>query len=194
MSLKPQNTYKHLFNFISKEESRPVLNGIHVTENGDLEATNSHVIIQLYGRVRKGQEMIIDPKRIRCIEGKYPSLNRIAYQNPNFEIELVNKQLVQIFNFAKSVNKDASIEIKLGNRRLEFLTKGGNNLSLSADSDDPLDMYVSQTNLKIVFDFLKDNTESISFGYSGALQPLIFDKPQDFKVLLMPIREEWSHA
>lgn len=40
MKLKPQNTYRHLLNFIG-DTSRPVLAAFHITKEGHIEATNS---------------------------------------------------------------------------------------------------------------------------------------------------------
>ena len=60
MKLKPQNTYRHLLNFVG-DASRPVLAAFHITEEGHIEATNSHILLRLLNHVQPRHELIMHP-------------------------------------------------------------------------------------------------------------------------------------
>ena len=73
MKLKPQNTYRHLLNFVANSSSRPILNGFHCTQDGDIEATNGHILLRLISaidlRVDPLPDMVLHPKEMREIQG-----------------------------------------------------------------------------------------------------------------------------
>ncbi|EPH91006.1 hypothetical protein D922_02843, partial [Enterococcus faecalis 06-MB-DW-09] len=69
MKLKPQNTYRHLCNFAATDTSRPILQAIHFTPDGHIEATNSHILLRLLNRIDSRVDPLPDlalhPKELR---------------------------------------------------------------------------------------------------------------------------------
>lgn len=189
MKLKPQNNYKHVLNFVSKQESRPTLTGIHFTEKGDIEATNSHILIKLYRQVDEGKELLINPKTLKLIQGEYPNVNRLIPKSSGTEFILNQEDIVAIFNFAKSLKKDdvvCMISRNLAKVTLKSSTGIETTLSVGLEKDFTINLRAEY--IKIVFDFLRDNTESVTVRFTGENRPILFTDNSTFDTLITPVR------
>lgn len=115
---KPQNTYRHLLNFVGKTASRPILKGFHITYDGHIEATNSHVMLRLFNRMPANQECTVEPKELQVIEGDYPNVDRIIPSSHNAFWKLDPTEAPAIVKFLKSFTKDSQVIVAVNGDQL----------------------------------------------------------------------------
>lgn len=204
MKLKPQNTYKHLVKFTANLESRPILSGIHVTNEGHIEATDSHILLKLLNRVPAGKEMVLNPKELVSVEGSYPDTTRLFPSTSKVSCYLDRDTARNISKFLKQFNE---LEIvRLVARSGELAIKGflkedferhGIEESFLMDSHhgDEIELYFTAIKLKTMLDFIADcATAPVEIRISSNLRPVVFEVLGDFMGIVAPVRvpKPWS--
>lgn len=116
--VKPQNAYRSLLNFVSKEAVRPILKGFHVTYDGHVEATNGHILLRLLNRMPANQECTIEPKELQEIKGDYPNTDRIIPTDHNAIWVLDPTEAPAIVKFLKSFSKGSLVDVSVKNHEL----------------------------------------------------------------------------
>lgn len=185
--LKPKNTYKHVLNFVSKYESRPILTGIHFTSEGHIEATDNHILIKLYDRVGEGIDRTIDPKTLNLIEGTYPGIDRLIPKSSTTDFTLDDAAIQSIFTFSKSLPKRELISVTLENNALT-LTSNGLETKVDVQSKQDFSITLRAEYVKYVFDFLRDNTFEVTVHFNGVNRPMAFTDEKTFDLLITPVR------
>lgn len=189
MAMKPQNTYKHILNHVSKHESRPILTGVNVTEEGHLVATDSHVLLRLLNHLPKGYPMTFNPKTLKVLAGAYPDTSRLIAKNFDVTFELSYEEITRVYEFAKGLKKDA-IRITGKNQSLEFKGLQSQTTMTIKDIDADVNILLQAVYVKNAFDFLRDNTTtSVFVGYQSGNRPILFKKESTFELLITPIRQ-----
>ena len=80
-------TIDALYRLCAKDELRPVMNGIFVSDNGELVATDAHVLAAVNANAPKSLRGKIFTPSGKTVEGKYP----------NFEAVLVSRGKIQVW-------------------------------------------------------------------------------------------------
>lgn len=190
MALKPQNTHKHLLNFVSKSESRPILTGVNVNDEGHLEATDSHVLLRLHNQFPAGQPMTFNPKTLKVLAGNYPDVNRLIPTKFEHTFDLSYSQILRVFEFAKGLKKD-TIHITQKDGALEFRGRESNTtMTLEGISAD-VNIVLQAVYVKNAFDFIRDNTMTyVTVGYQSSIRPIVFTREKNFDLLITPMRQK----
>lgn len=190
MALKPQNTHKHLLNFVSKSESRPILTGVNVNDEGHLEATDSHVLLRLHNQFPAGQPMTFNPKTLKVLAGNYPDLDRLIPTAFETSFDLSYSQILRVFEFAKGLKKDL-IHITQKGDVLEFRGQESNTAMYLEEISADVNIVLQAVYVKNAFDFIRDNTMTcVTVGYLGSLRPIVFTREKNFDLLITPIRQK----
>ena len=191
-NLKPQNTYKHLLNFASTQATRPILNGIHITNYGHLEATNSHILLRLLNRVPKDQEMVLHPKELREIEGNYPDTDRLVPSSFNANWLLDPIESHQIVKFLKSFDKGTPVTVSAKDSALVIANQSTGTAGafplLKCDGDD-IGFACNVTYLLYMMAFIADCAPlPVEIGLVSPIRPIVFEVTDAFVGLITPIR------
>lgn len=191
MKQKPQNTYRHLLNFVDTTPSRPILNGIHFTEYGHLEATNSHILLRLINRVPKGTELVLHPKELQEIEGNYPDTDRLFPTDFKATWVLEPEQAAAITKFLKSMDKESLIDVSGSNSELtvtETQTKATQSFELVRMSDDA-SFSCKARYLGFMMAFIADCIPvPVDIGIVSPIRPVVFEVNGLFAGLVTPVR------
>lgn len=187
--LKPQNTYKHLLNFVSTSASRPVLQGFHFLSDGSVEATNAHKFLRLLNNTGIDEEKIIDPKTLLAIDGDYPNVDHLINKNVVKKYSLSQTNCIDVFNFLKSAKKDEQVTISFDESIVITLESGASTTIICKhDLTGEYTFIANATYLKQIFDFTKDITdEDIELGIVEDSKFIIFRKERSFIAMLFRI-------
>lgn len=201
---KPQNTYKHLVKFTSKQASRPALTGIRVDNDGTLTATDAHVLIRLPNHFAKGLEdgTIIDPKTLKVIQANYPATANLIPDESKAEVvmDISPKLADQIFNVLKGVAKDDLISFQVAKHTdvlsIEILdeiskVKQTALFKVSREKDNrAIDACFNPTFLRQVMDAVRDLTVSdCKLYFYSSDRPILLSQKGNFDILLTPVRK-----
>lgn len=186
MKLKPQNTYKHLLNFMGNE-SRPILQKFHFT-NGGVEVTNSHILLRLHDVAPSDFDFVLNPKTLQIEESTYPDVDRLIPTKFKFSIDLNAEAIEKIFNFAKSLPKETIVQMTVDADLMTLSSLTGTELKLTIENGEYFTTHFKVGNLKIAFDFVKDNTASVQVGFVSEFRPLLLSVHGQFDLLITPVR------
>lgn len=193
MKLKPQNTYRHLLNFVSTEPTRPILNGFHYTKEGHLEATNSHILLRLHNRVPAGNELVMHPKELQEIEGKYPDTDRLFPSDCKTSLKLLPETAAAIGKFLKALDKASVIDVVVSEKDLvitETQTKATQAFELFEFSGDIVELACKAEYLRIMVAFIADcSPVAVEVGINSPVRPVLFEVPNVFVGLVTPVRK-----
>lgn len=190
MILKPQNTHKHLLNFVSKSDSRPLLTGVNVTDEGHLVATDSHALLRLHNQFPAGQPMTFNPKTLKVLAGDYPDADRLIPTRFEHTFDLSHSQILRVFEFAKGLKKDL-IHIAQKDGALEFRGQESNTVMTLEGISADVNIVLRAVYVKNAFDFIRDNTMTyVTVGYQSSIRPIVFTREKNFDVLITPIRQK----
>lgn len=189
--MKKLANMKHLSNFTASE-SRPILTGLHFS-GGNIEATDSHILLKLRNVIPDSIEMVLDPNSMKQLEGTYPNTERLFGGSENTVITPSLELIETMFTLAKTEGKkgyfslvilasDGIVSLK-GKSGIEYTVKG---LEISGRDQTVI---LGAANMKAVTDFMKDNFNSdIKFAIDNNVRPLHFYNDL-FDVLICPIRD-----
>ncbi|EMW6279140.1 hypothetical protein ACT0K8_001958 [Enterococcus faecalis] len=159
MKLKPQNTYRHLLNFVG-DASRPVLAAFHITKEGHIEATNSHILLRLLNRVQPEHELILHPKELREIEGTYPDTARLFPDNCQSTWLLTGDEAAKISKFLKGLDKNATAILTADDKKLKIESDEASAsfklFDFPTGDYNGIELFVNSTYLKYITDFIAD--------------------------------------
>lgn len=197
MKLKPQNTYRHLLNFVANSSSRPILNGFHCTQDGDIEATNGHILLRLISaidlRVDPLPDMVLHPKEMREIQGTYPEVSRLFPSNIEATWLLAPEEAAKIAKFLKGFEKNSLVSVSVQDKNFHISnTVISSEFQLAdyvtGDSDD-ISLTFNCTYLSYVMAFIADCSIGVTeLLVSGSLKPMIFKVEGLFQGLIAPVR------
>ncbi|MEQ7304146.1 hypothetical protein [Enterococcus avium] len=188
--VKPQNTYRHLLNFVGKEAIRPILKGFHTTYDGHVEATNGHIMLRLFHRMPANQECTVEPKELQEIEGSYPNVDRIIPTDHNALWKLDPTEAPAIVKFLKSFAKNSDVLVTAKDQQLLIADVIGDTRSTFA----LLDQFGDEIEFRCSVAYL---THLVSFIVDCALLPVeirllspskavVFEGENQFIGLIMP--------
>lgn len=189
--MKPQNTLKHLMNFTSNDPSRPILSGIHITDEGHAEATDSNVFIKIFNRFPENVEMVLHPKEFREIKGNYPNVSRLIPDDSGDSVYFDPGEARKMAWFLKSLPKNSLVELTSENQAILIKSENGTgNFELEKGSASVLDTYCADVkNLKIILDYIGDCVfGSIEMRFLGSRKPIVFEATDQFVAIIMPKR------
>ncbi len=201
---KPQNTYKHLVKFTSKQASRPALNGIRIDNDGTLTATDAHVLIRLPNHFVKGLEdgTILDPKTLNVIQANYPATENLIPDESNAEVvmDVSSKLADQIYNTLKGVGKEDIVSFQVAKHTdvlsIEILdetskVKQTALFKVSREKDNrAIDACFNPTFLRQVMDAIRDLTVvDCKLYFYSEVRPVLLREEGNFDILLTPVRK-----
>lgn len=180
-------------------EARPVLNGVHHAEDGDLIVTDSHRLYLAKEAQSQKDGSVICPKSGASIEGSYPDVSRLIPDNePKMKIELDVVEALKASKALKACGQLADkvpmfrVEVKEGNEAYI----GINNLAMSAEYR--ASYAEISDNHELIFNgqFLIDALEMFKdAGYSkvmlnthGSMRPFIVKQDDSLMAILLPVR------
>ncbi|MGM0124888.1 hypothetical protein IGI37_002282 [Enterococcus sp. AZ194] len=157
MKLKPQNTYRHLLNFVGDGKTRPLLSAFHFREDGAIEATNAHILLRLLNHGIKGVSLNLHPKELTQIEGCYPETDKLFQKNNESALLLEPETCAKISAFLKAFKKDEEITISVKGTELS-ITNGATSALFSVINSEHKDtqMFVNCTYFGYVMSFIAD--------------------------------------
>lgn len=190
MKLKPQNTYKHLLNFIGSPV-RPVLSCFHY-QNGDVVATNSHIVLKVKNLSPDNLgEFNFNPKTLEINTDDYPDIERVIPTNFSSEWKITPASCFVITKLLKGFPKDTRIKVKVNLDGLEI--SNGEISSLfpirHVAGDNRVEFTCNATYLKHILTFVTDYTDDlVTFGFISEIRPMVFKVDGEFTAVLTPIR------
>ena len=187
---KPQNTYRHLLNFVGKTASRPILKGFHITYDGHIEATNSHIMLRLLNRMPKNQERVIEPKELQVLEDDYPNVDRIIPTNHNAIWKLDPTEAPAIVKFLKSFAKNSDVLVTAKDKQLVIADVFGDARSAFAlldQSGDEIEFRCSAAYLMHLMSFIADCALlPVEIRLLSQNKAVVFEGDNQFIGLIMP--------
>jgi hypothetical protein len=197
MKAKLQNTYRHLLNFVANSPSRPVLNGIHFTPNGDIEATSSHILLRLLNRVEDSvdplPDMVLHPKELREIPGTYPDVNRLFPTSSKATWLLSQEEAVKIAKFLKSFEKNSLVNVSVHEKNFHI-----SNTVISSDfqladyetgDSEGITLTFNCTYLSYIMAFIADCSNGVTeLLVQDSLRPMVFKVEGLFEGLIAPVK------
>lgn len=189
--VKPQNTYRHLLNFVSKEAVRPILKGFHVTHDGHIEATNGHVMLRLFNRMPTNQECTIEPKELQVIEGDYPNTDRIIPTNHNAIWKLDPTEAPAIVKFLKSFSKGSLVDVSVKDHQLMIagFRDAQSSFGLLDHSGDEIKFRCNATYLVCLMSFIADCALlPVEIRLLSPNKAVVFEGDNQFIGLIMPLK------
>ena len=190
--VKPQNTYRHLLNFVGKSSMRPILKGFHITYDGHVEATNSHIMLRLFNRMPANQECVIAPKELQEIEGSYPNVDQIIPSDHKAVWKLDPTEAPAIVKFLKSFKKDSQVIVAANGDQLVIRdllgdTKGA--FGLLDQTGDSIGFQCNATYLNYLMSFIADCVLlPVEIRLLSPVRPVIFEVPNQFVGLIAPVK------
>ncbi|WP_159723145.1 hypothetical protein [Enterococcus sp. CSURQ0835] len=192
--LKPQNTYRHLLNFVGKASVRPILAGVHITKEGDLEATDSHILLRLLNRFSAGDDRVLELKEMRLIEGTYPDTSRLVPASFESSLQFDSGEAVNVVKFLKALDKASVVQLtaKEDKLRIEDIQTGANEtFNLLWQSGGSVDMNIQAKYLQPMMAFIADCiAQPVEIGYTSSVRPLVFKVENNFVGLITPVRKK----
>lgn len=189
--LKPQNTYKHLLNFVSKNDIRPLLTTFHVTHDGHIEACDSHIMLRVFNRFPAHQEVNLAPKELREIPGDYPNLDRIIPTDHNAIWKLDPTEAPAIVKFLKSFTKNSGIRVTAKDQQFviaDTVADTKSAFSLLSQSGDAIEFHCNATYLTHMMSYIADCAElPVEIRVLSPVRPVVFESEGQFIGLVTPI-------
>ncbi|MDY2554975.1 hypothetical protein [Enterococcus faecalis] len=193
MKLKPQNTYRHLLNFVG-DASRPVLAAFHITKEGHIEATNSHILLRLLNHVQPRHELIVHPKELWEINGSYPETNRLFPSNFQSTWLLTGDEAAKISKFLKGLDKNTTVTVSADDKKLKIESDEASAsfklFDFPTGDYNGIELFVNSTYLKYITDFIADCSKApVQLCISEkAYRPVVFKAEGQFEGLIAQIR------
>lgn len=188
--VKPQNTYRHLLNFVSKDAMRPILKGFHITYDGHVEATNGHIMLRLLHRMPANQECTVEPKELQEIEGDYPNVDRIIPTNHNALWKLDPTEAPAIVKFLKSFAKNSDVLVTAKDQQLIIADVIGDTRSTFAlldQSGDEIEFRCSVAYLTHLMSFIADCALlPVEIRLLSPNKAIVLEGENQFIALIMP--------
>lgn len=194
MKLKPQNTYRHLCNFAATDTSRPILQAIHFTPDGHIEATNSHILLRLLNRIDSRVDPLPDlalhPKELKEFEGEYPNTSRLFPSNFDLAWYLSPGTAKDAEKYLKSFDKDSNVQLSISPDGLVISGKGSEaTFPLRGISGDPMTISFKTKYLICVMAFIADcSPMPVQFCAPSLTRPMVFKIDGLFEGLIAPVR------
>lgn len=190
--VKPQNTYRHLLNFVSKTASRPILKGFHITHDGHVEATNSHIMLRLLNRMPSNQECTFEPKELKVIENVYPNLDRIIPTNHNAHWKLDVTETPMMVKYLKGFSKNEPVNVVAKNEQLvitDITNSTQGSFALSEQEGEEIMFRCNATYLLYMMSFIADCSPlPVDIRVISEFRPVLFEAADQFVGLITPIR------
>ncbi|MGM0220033.1 hypothetical protein [Enterococcus sp. AZ126] len=190
MKLKPQNTHKHLTNFISTSSTRPVLQGFHFLENGNVEATDGHKFLRLLTDTGIDKDYVIHPKTLMKIEGNYPKVDHLISPYFSKNCHVSQNDSIALCDFLKGSKKNDVATLTFEQNISVSLENGSTTvINTKCTNDEQMVLNVNATYLKQIFDFIKDITdEEVLIGVISEEKQMVVKKDDLFIAMLFPIK------
>lgn len=188
--VKPQNAYRALLNFVSKEAVRPILKGFHVTYDGHIEATNGHILLRLLNRMPTNQERTIEPKELQEIKGDYPNTDRIIPTDHNAIWVLDPTEAPAIVKFLKSFSKGSLVDVSVKNHELMIagFRDAQSTFGLLDHSGDEIKFRCNVNYLCYLMVFIADCALlPVKIRLLSPIKAVVFEGENQFIGLLMPV-------
>ncbi|WP_340043271.1 hypothetical protein [Bacillus velezensis] len=186
---------------------RPVLKGVHHTEDGNLVVTDSHRLYLAKNSVHGSESTVLDPKTGDQIDGNYPTVDQLipSVDTAVAEILFDTKDLLSGMNALLKCN-----QVDSGGKAFVKLTATSGSLpTLSIKNSHMFSQFTGgqfngDEGVKLIFDthyfvdalslFKACNTAKIILRYYGPLRPFTItpEDSQDLVVVILPIRIEGS--
>ncbi len=188
--------------FVSKHESRALLQYALHKSNGDLLATDSHRAIQFYNIHGYSEDLLINPKNLMAAHGKYPDIEKTIHYEKQFESIKLNNQQVKIWlQIFKSFNQLMKT-MRVYNKVIKFSFSDENMVAESKELELSLKLpYESYSkpeidginfNVEYMRDalevFAKMNTEEITFYFKTSMTPFTMKSDDVVRVVILPVR------
>lgn len=186
---------KHAKNFVNKDETRPLFNGIYFDGNRAI-VSNTHLLVMVDNVLARKQ--IIHYKTCKEIEGTYPNVDNVIPRETsiNFEIqdihEWINALKISLAVTGKSDYSVCRLRSKDGTLLLEtkaqetFCTT---NLYMDVNG---VDIYFNAKYLHDILVFFKDmEVAVVTVGINDGLKSIKLTTDTNVSAILNPIRAKW---
>ncbi|SIR92690.1 hypothetical protein [Bacillus velezensis] len=186
---------------------RPVLKGVHHTEDGNLVVTDSHRLYLAKNATHGNEPTVLDPKTGDQIDGNYPPVDRLipSVSNTIAEILFDTKDLLSGVSALLKCNQVASgekafVKLNANSGSLPTITIK-NSLMFSQFTGG---QFNGDEDVKLIIDtqyfvdalslFKACKTDKIILRYYGSFRPFTIspEDSQDLLALILPIRIEGS--
>ncbi|WP_301389936.1 hypothetical protein [Enterococcus entomosocium] len=201
-----KNLAKHLMKVTSKNNTRPVLNGVEFNSSTKrMNATDSHRLLSFEYDGESIRDKVINLETMEVIDSSYPDISRIMpIDGYDFEVPFheITREIVSLL----TKNKKHLIKMTFKEDLIQFYVKTQNERTLDV-IDEPIftieitknddwkkteEIFLSAEYLRDVFSFLLDyKTESsktcFTLRFVGRVRPILFSS-EKFEYLVTPIR------
>jgi hypothetical protein len=196
MKLKLQNTYRHLLNFTADGKTRPILGTFHFDGLGNIEATNSHILLRLLNHVpTNGLEINLQPKELRHVVGNYPDTKRLFPGEYDVTLILSPEEASKIAKFLKTFEKNSHIEVSVLEKGIQIT-----NTVISSTFDlvdyptgdyKDLRIYVNSTYLGYIVNFIAEcSLVPVQLSINKKMyRPIVFQVPGQFEGLIAQLKK-----
>lgn len=191
--------------FVNRAESRPILNYVLHSANGDMLATDSHHLIHIRNMHGFEKDYLINPHHYMVAKGEYPDTTKLTERTDKHKsiIRLNQDQIKLWLQLFKSINQT----LKVLKDKYKVII-----LSFPESSDEviiemknhgikmnlPCTRNSTEQHERISFsaEFMRDaleahfklNSEKLNMWFAGAHRPFILDDDKQVKTLILPVR------
>lgn len=193
MKLKSQNTYKHLLNFTAKSASRPILQGIHIDGEGNITATDAHILMKLIRHVQVpvGTDIVLHPKEMRTIQGRYPDTSRLIPKKSKTVISVRKETFAEIKKFLKAFGKNENVKFSVIDDHFKIEADEVAKTFKGDVKGPEVSLICNGTYLDHICSYVVDCVPlglPIDIKIEEPLKPMVFEAEGQFQALLTPIR------
>lgn len=180
--------FKNAIKFTSNGRVRPILSGLHFSEDGNVYATNPHIALVLEGFNKSKADFVLDPKSLEQLEGKaYPRLTRLIPSQGTHEVPFPVDTMKELVAYLKSFKKeyadlvfsDNCLKITIGSSEMKA--------SINYSSSEPFKVSFSTDYLLTCMQLFIDEKLDTTFRLTSPVRPCMF-YTSEIKALITPIR------
>lgn len=177
--------------------NRPILTGINHFSNGDLAATNSHVLYYAEGLHDKklDEDTVYSPTGVE-IEGQYPNIGRLlpADGDAQFRATLgvaeFTEAMEQVQLPGKIYDDEATVMDFKGNKLTSEVNEISVTYSLQVGIPEEYSFSSNPLNWMFAMKMFKDfGYKEVKFNFYGSMRPFTLVSPDNkIQVLILPVR------
>ena len=101
-----EKLFKNVTKFLGNKKSRPILQGIHFSIDGNIYATNSHIAIMVKGFNKSNTDFVLNPKTLEQLPNEFPDMSRLFPDSCEHTLELDLELIKSLITSLKSYKKE----------------------------------------------------------------------------------------
>lgn len=180
--------FKNVVKYTAKS-SRPLLQGIYFSEDGNVVATNSHIAIILKEYNKTNTSFILNPNTLEQLEGNYPNVINLILEDIQYSLtltlslDLMSALLNTVKPYKKEICKfsfkENNLTVSIKDSKSSFI------IPFNYSSDFTIHFKVEY--LIIVLQTFIDEKLPVKLQIKTPVSPVLFNTDK-VKVILSPVR------